>query len=58
MTLYQRMAILYYMADESSPVEHVRDHLDFGLGLSELLLRGHLGLTAEKERHGECDVVG
>ena len=46
------------MADNSSPVEHVRDHLDFGLGLSELHLRGHLGLTAEKERHGDCDVVG
>lgn len=58
MTLHQRMAILYVMAEDSSPVEHVRDHLDFGLSLSELLLRGHLGLTAEKERHGECDVVG
>ena len=52
------MAIFYDMADNSSPVEHVRDHLDFGLGLSELHLRGHLGLTAEKERHGDCDVVG
>lgn len=38
-----------------SPVEHVRDHVDFGLGSSDLLLRGHLGLAAEKERHGEYE---
>lgn len=36
-----------------SPVEHVRDHLDFGLSGSKLLLRGHLGLATEKERHFE-----
>lgn len=35
--------------------EHVRDHLDFGLGSSELLLGRHLGLTTEKERH--CEYV-
>jgi hypothetical protein len=51
------MVEVYIIEDNSSPVEHVRDHLDFGLGLSELHLRGHLGLTAEKERHGECDVI-
>lgn len=35
----------------SVPVEHVGDHLDFGLSGSNLLCRGHLGGTAEKERH-------
>ena len=33
------------------PVEHVGDHLNFGLSGSNLLCRGHLGGTAEKERH-------
>lgn len=47
----------HWFNDKNSPVEHVRDHFDFGLGSSELLLRGHLGLAAEKERHDE-DVKG
>lgn len=40
-----------------SPIEHVRDHLDFCLGRCDLLCRGHLGGSAEEEGHlgdGEC----
>lgn len=35
------------------PVEHIGNHLDFRLCGSNLLCRGHLGGTAEEERHGD-----
>lgn len=33
------------------PGEHVGNHLDFSLGSSDLLLRGHLGLATEEKGH-------
>lgn len=42
--------------DGYSPGEHIGDHLDFSLGGSNLLLRGHLGLATEEEGH--CDGGG
>lgn len=44
----------YHGVGGALPVEHVGDHLDFGLCGSNLLCRGQLGGTAEEERHGDC----
>lgn len=38
-------------------VEHVRDHLDFGLCGRDLLCRGHLGGATEEERHCDGNMV-
>lgn len=37
------------LVDRALPGKHVRDHVDFHLGLGDLHLRGHLGLATEKE---------
>lgn len=41
----------------SAPVEHVRDHLDFGLCSRDLLCRGHLRGATEEERHCDGNMV-